>query len=127
MKRILYIVLLALALAIPVKRLDIAKLEPIEAVAVMVEDGLVCLRTDTESEGKGETVALALRALKENAKGMVYLDTARFLLVAENAYEEAKALMQYLRRNVQVAPYGGTGVKEEAQYLETHDFAAKPG
>ena len=127
MKRILYIVLLVLAVAIPVKRLDIAKLEPIEAVAVMVEDGLVCLRTDMESEGKGETVALALRALKENAKGMVYLDTARFLLVAENAYEEAKALMQYLRRNVQVAPYGGTGVKEEAQYLETHDFAAKPG
>ena len=127
MKRILYIVLLVLAVAIPVKRLDIAKLEPIEAVAVMVEDGLVCLRTDTESEGTGETVALALRALKENAKGMVYLDTARFLLVAENAYEEAKVLMQYLRRNVQVAPYGGAGVKEEAQYLETHDFAAKPG
>lgn len=127
MRRILYIVLLALALAVPVKRLDIAKLEPVEAVAVMVEDGLVRLRTDTESEGGGKTVAAALQSLKENAKGIVYLDTARILLVAEDAYEEAKELMKDLRRNVQVVPYGGTDVKEEAKYLETHDFAAKPG
>ncbi len=126
MRRLLYIVILSLCLFSPVKRLDIAKLEPVEAVAVVVRDGVVHIRTDTQSEGKGSTAEEALKALKENAPGIIYLDTARFLLVGEDAWEAADDLEGYLHSNIRIAPYRGTDVKEEAKYLDAHDLASKP-
>ena len=126
MRRLFYIIILALCFLGPAKRLDIAKLEPVEAVAVTVRNGIVHLITDTKSEGKGTTVEAALQSLKENATGIIYLDTARFLLIAENAQDAANQLMAYLRQNIRIAPYRGTDVKEEAKHLDAHDMSAKP-
>ena len=110
----------------PVDRLDIAKLEPVEAVAVYMEEGRVTLQTDGENIGSGVTAQEALADLKENALAVIYLDTADYLLVSEGAEEAAKDLQQYLQKSVQIGKYNGGNIKEEAQYLDVHKNAAKP-
>lgn len=126
MRKVLYVALLLSCLLIPVKRLDISKLEPVEAVAVTVKNGMVHLYTDTKSEGEGVTVEEALNALKRNASGIIYLDTARFLLVGEGANREAEQLKEIMRTDVMTAAYKETDVKEEAMRLDAHDLAEKP-
>lgn len=126
MKFILYTLIIALSLFAPVTRLDIAKLSPVEAVAVYKEYGQVVLKTDEENEGRGENVHLALADLKKKASVIIYLDTARYLLVGEGAETEAAALQAYLKESVLVGNYAGGDVKEEAKYLDVHTDSAKP-
>lgn len=126
MRKVIYAALILLSLLIPLKRLDIAKLEPVEAIAVAVKNGEVHLATDTDSEGKGKTVELALKELKANAQGIIYLDTARFLLVGENAQNEAEEMKRYMRSNVVLAPYDREDVAEETRRLDAHERSKKP-
>ena len=126
MRKVIYAALILLSLLIPLKSLDIAKLEPVEAIAVEVKAGEVYLRTDTDEGAKGETVALALGNLKENADGIIYLDTARYLLVGENAQSEAEEMKRYMRSNVVLAPYDGEDVAEETRRLDAHERSKKP-
>lgn len=126
MKFILYALIIALSLFAPVTRLDIAKLSPVEAVAVYKEYGRVVLKTDEENEGRGENVHLALADLKKKASVIIYLDTARYLLVGEGAEAEAAALQAYLKESVLVGNYAGGDVKEEAKFLDVHTDSAKP-
>lgn len=126
MRRILYAVILLAALFAPVERLDVAKLLPVEAVAIYLEEGAIALETDTENKGRGSTVQEALKNLKENTTKIIYLDTARYLLVAENAQAQAQELLQYLKPNVRQGTYGGGDIKEEAKYLDAHSESAKP-
>lgn len=126
MRRILYGVILLAAFFAPVERLDVAKLLPVEAVAIYLEEGAVVLETDSEERGRGDTVQAALENLKQNATKIIYLDTARYLLVAENAQAQAQELLQYLKPSVRQGTYAGGDVKEEAKYLDAHSESAKP-
>jgi len=126
MRILLYIVILAVMFFAPVDRLDIAKLEPVEAVAIYMEGGQVVLQTDGESIGIGNTAQEALADLKENALAVIYLDTADYLLIGEGAEHAAQDLRQYLRESVQIGKYNGGNVKEEAKYLDVHGDAEKP-
>ena len=126
MRKLFYIIILVLCFLCPVKRVDIAKLEPVEAVAITVRDGFVHLLTDTESAGQGATVKEAVQSLKENATGIIYLDTARFLLIGEQAQNVADQLWQYLHANVRSAPYSGSDIIEEVKRLDAHSLAEKP-
>jgi hypothetical protein len=110
----------------PVKRMDITKLEPVEAIAVEKEKGKVVLTTDTQSVGTGTNAEKALVALKENSLGIIYLDTVRYLLVESGAEDAAKQLAPFLHRSVAVASYNGGGIKEEVRYLDARNFAAEP-
>ncbi len=126
MRRILYCVILLAAFFVPVERLDVAKLLPVEAIAIYLEEGAIVLETDTENKGRGETVQEALKNLKENTTKIIYLDTARYLLVAENTQAQTQELLQYLKPNIRQGTYGGGDVKEEAKYLDAHRESAKP-
>ena len=126
MRKILYIILIGLVFLAPVDRLEIAKLEPVEAVAVEVVEGVVTLTTDTRRQGRGATVAEALKNLKENTPAVVYLDTTRFLLLAPEAQLIQPEITPYFKPKVIIAPYGGADVKEELAYLKAHRDSAKP-
>lgn len=126
MRILLYIVILVAMFFAPVNRLDIAKLEPVEAVAIYMEDGQVNLQTDGKSMGRGATAAEALQNLKENALAVVYLDTADYLLVGDGAQDAAQQLQEYLKNSVQIGRYSGGDVKDEAKYLDVHGNSAKP-
>ena len=103
MKRILlYIVLLGLALLVPVERADVGKLRPVETIAVYQEGDLIVLRTDTGDTGIGTTAMQALQNMKDTACGIIYLDTARYLLVEEGTEHAAEALQPVLKGKVRM-------------------------
>lgn len=126
MRILLYIVILGAMLFAPVDRLDIAKLEPVEAVAIYTENGQVVLETDGESVGRGATAREALEDLKKKALSVIYLDTADYLLIGDGAQSAAQELRQYLRKSAQIGSYYGGSVKDEAKYLDVHGNSAKP-
>lgn len=121
MKRILiYIGILALTLMAPVERLDVAKLEPVEVVFLSKEGDTVLLATDTEASGRGMDVSAALQDLKRTTPGVVYLDTAEFLVVSEDAAEQIDALRAHLKGSVKLCLARDLQVEEVAKYLEVH-------
>lgn len=126
MRVILYIVILAIAFFVPVNRLDIAKLQPVEAVAIYKENGFIVLKTDEESVGKGTSAKEALEELKQSTPAVVYLDTADYLLIGKGAKEAAEEIKAFLKKSVKIGTYQGGDVKEEARYLDVHGNAAKP-
>ena len=126
MRIVLYIVILLLTSFAPIDRLDIAKLEPVEAVAVYRNEDYIILETDTKAVGKGETVEEALENMKENTTAVIYLDTAEYLLVEPRCQDAVEALMPYLKPAVKVASYTGGDIAEAAKYLDAHWEKSRP-
>ena len=120
MRKILSIVILMLSLAAPVKRLDVAKLQPVETVAVYYSGNAVVLETDTGDVGQGSTAVKALQDLKESACSVIYLDTAEYLLIGPNAQNAAAKLRPFLKDSVKVGSYHGGDIKKETAYWEIH-------
>lgn len=117
----LYIIILLMLFVAPLERLDVAKLLPVQAVAVYTEGDAVVLETDTENKGKGVSIADALADLKENTPAVVYLDTAEFLMVSESAVSEMEEIKNYLKPSVKVCVCDAAGkVKDTAKYLDIH-------
>ena len=127
MKRIIiYCIVLAAVLLIPVKHLDVGNLEPVQAVWVYEENARIVLKTDTNDKGSGNTVAEALQNLEENCLGIIYLDTAEFLLVAENMESRIPELKAYLKGSVKVCQWDGEGsVEAAARYMDAHKIGYK--
>lgn len=126
MKGMLYALILALTFFAPVKRLDISKLEPVEAVAISRCREGVRLQTDTGALGEGVDVTDALADLKDRAKGVIYLDTAEYLLAEEGMQKQVESLMRWLKKDVRIAKYRGGDIREEAEYLDAHRQSEKP-
>ena len=127
MKRIiLYCILLAVVTMIPIKQLDVGDLEPVQAVWLYLQGDEVVLQTDTKDVGIGESVKDALKDLEENCLGIIYLDTAEYLLVAEDAQTLIPELEQYLKGSVRVCSWDGKGsVEDAARYMDAHKIGCK--
>ena len=121
MKRIImYVAILVLTLATPVKRLDVAHLEPVEVVCLSRVGDTVILSTDTQASGRGADALSALANLKQTTPGVVYLDTAEFLLVTENALDEIDLLRTELKGSVKLCQVQNAELENAAKYLEVH-------
>ncbi len=126
MRKFLYVLILVSLLFAPLNRVNVADLLPVEAVAVYMDGDQVVLETDTEHLGYGETAEQALEALKKNTPKVVYLDTAAYLLVSEDAVDEVDSLRQHLKPSVRVCVCDGRGkVKDTTQYLRVHQKLPK--
>lgn len=127
MKRIvLYCLILGGLLVVPVEKLDVGDLEPVQAVWAYLEDGELVLETDTKDKGSGQGVDGALADLEEHCKGIIYLDTAEFLLVEEAATAQIPELGKYLKGSVMVCQWDGHGeVKDAAKYMAAHEKGCK--
>ena len=118
MRKIIYAVILGLLFLAPVKRLDVANLQPVQTVAIYTEPGFVVLQTDTQNVGRGATVTEAVANLEENTPGVVYLDTAEYLLISKDAESYVDALRQYLKPSVKVSSWQtGEGIENAAKFL----------
>ena len=99
MKRwIAYFGVLAAALALePSSGTDIAKLQPVQAVYLYIEDGALIIQTDTGDVGRGRNLDGAFADLKQTTAGTVFLDTADYLIVTETTAELIPGLYDDLR------------------------------
>ena len=126
MRTVLYIVLLGALFFVPLERMEIANLEPIQAVW-MYEDGVeIILETDTEDRGVGRTVREALDDMKQNSTGIVYLDTAQYLFVADGAETLIDSIRPFLKGNVQLCLWDGQGALNDAiKYADSRGLGEK--
>ncbi len=122
MKMVLYCVLVILVFLAPVTKQDIGDLEPIQAIWLYTEDEKVVLKTDTEDYGIGATVDEAISAMKKHSEGVIYLDTAQFLLVSKRAMPYMMQLAKKLKSSVKTCQWEGDDVKLGARYLQAHDM-----
>ena len=74
-KIIVYLLLLAAVLLLPVQGTDVGKLLPVEVLQIYKEEDSVVLTTDVGASGVGATVDAAIENLKATAAGIIFLDT----------------------------------------------------
>lgn len=122
MKRLaLYALILALVWIIPVERADVAKLRPIEVIAVYQTKDTVILATDTDDLGIGSSVMNALLDMHQTSPAVIYLDTAEYLLIGKGAEQAAEELRNELKASVKVcAMEGEIHLSDAAEYLDVH-------
>lgn len=118
MRILLYIIIISALLFVPLDPLDIGKLEPVQTVSVRYEQNKIILETDTKNRGEGETVEEAIRDLKKGTPGVIYLDTAQYLLFTKGAIPYIQGLEKHLRDQVRACLWDGKGSVEMAdKYL----------
>lgn len=121
MRKAIYVLIVIGLMLLPVRPTDVGELEPIQAVWLSEESGRVMLETDTQDKGTGQTVSEALEEMKRYSRGIVYLDTAQFLLVSENALDKIPDIRPYLKRTVKLCLWEGEGaVSDAAAYMQAH-------
>lgn len=127
MKRIvIYVLLIALTVLAPVKRVDVGTLKPVEVVALSKENELLVIRTDTADEGRGTDLRSALKDIKQSAIGVVYLETTRYLLYTAEVKTQAKELREDLGKKTKAFLLEGElDLKDAAKYLDVHGKAPK--
>lgn len=126
MKRIIvYCLILGALCFVPVKGQDVADLEPIQAVWITCEEENIVLETDTGDKGTGATVEAALREMKKRSTGIIYLDTAQFLLVSENVQDAVNEVRPYLKGRVKVCLWDGGKIEDAAKYMQAHKIGVK--
>lgn len=121
-----YVVLLGALLFVPLNRIEIADLEPIQAVWMHTENGNIVLEADTEDKGAGNTVETALEDMRNKSTGVVYLDTAQYLFVSESALGEIPAIQPYFKGSIRLCKWNGEGgLKEVAKYADSRNLGQK--
>lgn len=106
---------------IPLEKNDVGKLQPVELLYLYIDEELVILKTDTEDIGQGKTVGEALHNLHETTPGIIYLDTADYLVVNRNADDLAYELSDHMKRRVRLCvAESAPDLKEAAVYLSVH-------
>ena len=100
---------------------DIGMLIPVETVFIQKQGDTIVIQTDSADTGAGATMKQAAEDLKEKADGVIYLDTADYLILNR----EAEALLYQLQSNQkqEVAlceTEGRIDVEEITPFLRAH-------
>ena len=122
MKRsLLYLLILAAVLVVPIARTDVGDLRPVQTVAIYRSGQDYIIQTDTGDAGRGETAIAALENLKQTTPAVIYLDTAQFLLVAGDTSESLKQLRTHLKGSVKLCSFiGEPDLELVSKYLKIH-------
>lgn len=122
MKRwILYLGILAAVCWVGAPGTDIGMLIPVETVFIQKLEDEIVIETDSGDRGVGTTVTQAAKDLKQKADGVIYLDTADYLIINP----EAEALLYQLQRNQKqevslCEAEGQIDVEEITPFLRAH-------
>ena len=122
MKRtIIYIGILALILAAPVKAINVGDLHPVQVVSVYKDSGWTVIKTDTEDSGIGGTALQALQNMKDTSEGIIYLDTAEYLLLTKDTEDAVIELTAELKPSVRLCMTKQVDdLQRAAAFLRTH-------
>jgi len=127
MKRILfYALILAVVLVLPTEGVDVAKLQPVQTIAVYKDGQTWVIKTDTGDYGSGNSVEEAFENLIKTTPAIIYLDTADHLILKDNATEAIDELRVRLKDSVALYRYiGDPDLKEVSKYLSVHGNKVK--
>ncbi len=126
MKIVLYIIIIVGSLLIPLEKADIAKLQPVEAVVLRENNGATEIYTDTGAWGSGENAQKALSDLINNTPGIVYLDTAKYLMVTQETLFQIESIRDELKGSVRLCLWNCEGnLKDAVKYFEVYDELPK--
>lgn len=115
---VIYILITVAVLAIPLERTDVADLHPVQTVALYKTTDGYRIETDTEDAGDGKTVDAAYQDLIATTPGIIYLDTADFLLVFDGAEAAVRDIQKYLNNSVRICAAVGKGnLQDVSKYL----------
>ena len=109
----------------PFTATDVAKLQPVQVIAVSADADCVTVQTDTGDAGFGATLADALSDLMRTTPGYVFLETAQYLLVTQTAEPLLGEQSFYLRPGCSVYMLqDDLELTEIAPYLSAHNSNA---
>lgn len=124
MKKWLYLTAVLAAVGVlsrlPHPARDISRLEPVRAVYLYMEAGMLCIETDTGGFGSGADLTEATADLRAGADGEIFLDTAEFLILNPEV-PPAPDFYTHLRPGCKVC-YTDTApdLTAAAEYLAVH-------
>ncbi len=120
MKRwMIYAAAAAAAVALKPGTKDVGNLIPVELLYISSEPGIIRAETDTGNMGVGENLDAALKNLEDTAPGTIFLETADYLIITENAAHLLPQLTQVLRPAAEVC-IGIQADTQAAAYLKAH-------
>lgn len=118
---VLYSIILAATLIIPQRGTDVGRLKPVEVIFLGQEGELFSISTDTKDRGVGATIPAAVQDLKETTAGNIFLDTADYLIVSEQAVRNIGELAPYLHKSVRVCiGPEDLDLEKAARFLSVH-------
>jgi len=121
MKWLVYGAVIAASLLVPLERTDVGKLQPIELVAIYTDKNQVVLKTELGDMGAGRNVQDALEDMKQTVSGIIYLDTAEYLVVGPGGETYINQIREYLKDNVRICrTEGDPDLQTAAAYLDIH-------
>ena len=120
-RTIIYIVILTAVLLAPLDRVDVGKLRPVETVAISRDAADYVVMTDTGDRGRGVTLDAAITNLMETTPAVVYLDTARYLLLSKDSVDAGERLHRYFKGTVKLYSFRGeVDLEAASKYLSVH-------
>lgn len=127
-KTAIYAVLLAAAVLVPQEPVELGKLLPVETIYIYKEESRIVIETDTQDRGKGDTLSEAVADLENSAAGIIFLDTAEYLILDEEVRELLPKAGEYLKNSVRVC-YAERGIdaEEATLFLSAHKPEIKLG
>ena len=121
MKLVIYGILIAAAMLVPTRPLELGKLKPVEVIKIDVQGEMIRIETDTGDTGSAATLKSALQDLKATAPGIIYLDTAEYMLLPKGKEALLAQVRPYLKDSVQICCWEGEiDMKEVAAFLNAH-------
>lgn len=115
---------------LPVRGTDAAELLPARVLTIAKEHTDYVLRTDNGSEGRGESIELAMADLRQTAEGTIYLGTVEHIIVAASAWDQLPRLVSGTRLRPAAGLYFAVQTPDAAQvqaFLEAHPGALTLG
>ena len=121
MKWLLYFGILMAVILCPTEGTDVGKLIPVEVVAVSEAEGWITISADTGDMGNGMTMQAAIDDMKASAPGIIYLDTAEYLLLEKGMESYLNTAERHLKQKTHLC-YIEEGIPLEAaaNFLSVH-------
>ena len=106
--------------------MDVARLRPVEVIAIYKLDHGVAIATDTGDMGYGTDVAIALEDMRQTSPGVIYLDTAEYLLFNSEADGEVVRIRKELKKTIKLChTTGGIDLGQAVKNLIQADISIK--
>lgn len=117
-----WVILAAILLALmPERGTELGKLLPVETLLIEKEKERYVVSADTGEQAEGESLAAAMAGLQRGAPGVLFLDTADYVLVSRTALDCVAELSDYVRPGTRIyQTVGKPELSEIGAFLRTH-------